>query len=51
MGDKFDPSRPYYEMYKIDFEQFKTMYLSLSPWASGPRAGHLALRTFKVNFD
>lgn len=32
MGDKFDPSRPYYEMYKIDFEQFKTMYLSLSPW-------------------
>lgn len=51
MGDKFDPSRPYYEMYKIDFEQFKTMYLSLSPWASGPRAGHLALRTFKFLDD
>lgn len=51
MGDKFDPSRPYFEMYKIDFEQFKTMYLSLSPWASGPRAGHLALRTFKFLDD
>lgn len=51
MGDKFDPSRPYYEMYKVDFEQFKTMYLSLSPWASGPRAGHLALRTFKFLDD
>ncbi|XP_061166989.1 TBC1 domain family member 9-like isoform X2 [Saccostrea echinata] len=51
MGDKFDPSRPYYEMYKVDFEQFKTMYLSLSPWASGQRAGHLALRTFKFLDD
>ncbi|XP_055998545.1 TBC1 domain family member 9-like isoform X2 [Ostrea edulis] len=51
MGDKFDPSRPYYEMYKVDFEQFKTMYLSLSPWASGSRAGHLALRTFKFLDD
>ncbi|XP_078333491.1 TBC1 domain family member 9-like isoform X2 [Crassostrea virginica] len=51
MGDKFDPSRPYYEMYKVDFEQFKTIYLSLSPWASGPKAGRLALRTFKFLDD
>ncbi|KAK6190175.1 hypothetical protein SNE40_002098 [Patella caerulea] len=46
-ADKFDPSRPYYEQYKVDYDQFKTMFLSLSPWATGLHAGVLSLRAFR----
>lgn len=45
--DKFDPSRPYYEQYKVDFDQFKTMFLSLCPWATGIHAETMALRAFR----
>ena len=47
--DKYDSTKPYYEMYKVDFDQFKTMFLSLSPWAKGQRGGVLALRAFRVS--
>lgn len=47
LADKFDSSRPFYEIYKVDFDQFKTMFLSLSPWAKGQRGGVLALRAFR----
>ncbi|RUS90405.1 hypothetical protein EGW08_001810 [Elysia chlorotica] len=46
--DKFDPSRPYYDQYKLDFDQFRTLFLSLSPWATGQHAATLALRTFRL---
>ncbi|CAL1535440.1 unnamed protein product [Lymnaea stagnalis] len=46
--DKFDPNRPYYDQYKVDFDQFKTLFLSLSPWATGQYASTLALRTFRL---
>lgn len=46
-ADKFDPSRPYYEIYKVDFDQFKTMFLSLVPWATGSQGHVLALRAFR----
>ncbi|XP_036360730.1 TBC1 domain family member 9 isoform X4 [Octopus sinensis] len=45
--DKFDPSRPYYEQYKVDFDQFKTMFFSLCPWATGNLAETLTLRAFR----
>ncbi|XP_064634250.1 TBC1 domain family member 9B-like isoform X3 [Lineus longissimus] len=47
-SEKYDPSRPYYEQYKIDFDQFKTMFLALSPWAAGSIAHLLALRLFRI---
>ncbi|XP_046333198.2 TBC1 domain family member 9-like isoform X1 [Haliotis rufescens] len=46
-SDKYDPARPYYEQYKVDFDQYKTMFLSLSPWATGSHAGVTALRSFR----
>ncbi|CAG5132488.1 unnamed protein product [Candidula unifasciata] len=46
--DKFDPNRPYYDQYKVDFDQFRTLFLSLSPWATGQHAPVLALRTFRL---
>ena len=48
MIDKFDPSKPYYEIYRIDYDQFKTLFLALSPWALGNHAETLALRMFRV---
>ncbi|CAC5359250.1 TBC1D8_9 [Mytilus coruscus] len=30
-ADKYDPSRPYYELYKIDFDQFKTLFYLCLP--------------------
>ncbi|KAK7098501.1 hypothetical protein V1264_002777 [Littorina saxatilis] len=45
--DKCDTSRPYYELYKVDFEQFRTLFLALVPQATGPRAPTLALRAFR----
>lgn len=47
-ADKYDPSRPYYELYKIDFDQFKTLFLSLSPWATGQHAENMALYMFRL---
>ncbi|XP_041366492.1 TBC1 domain family member 9-like [Gigantopelta aegis] len=46
-GDKYDPSRPYYDNYKVEFDQWKTMFFGLSPWATGSEAGVLALRSFR----
>ena len=47
--DKYDPTKPYYEQYKLDFDQFKTLFLAFSPWATGNFAEVLALRTFRVS--
>lgn len=47
--DKFDPTKPYYEQYKVEFDQFKTLFLALSPWAHGQHADTLALRAFRVS--
>ncbi|KAL3842336.1 hypothetical protein ACJMK2_020364 [Sinanodonta woodiana] len=47
LADKYDPSRPYYELYKVDIDQFRTMFLSIVPWAKGSRGGVLALRSFR----
>ena len=50
-ADKCDTSRPYYELYKVDFEQFRTLFLALVPQATGPRAPTLALRAFRVSLQ
>jgi hypothetical protein len=46
--DKYDPGKPYYEQYKVDFDQFKTLFLALSPWATGNLAETMALRMFRL---
>lgn len=46
--DKYDPLKPFYEQYRIDFDQFKTLILALCPWSSGLHADILALRLFRV---
>ncbi|KAL8560078.1 hypothetical protein ACOMHN_041547 [Nucella lapillus] len=45
--DRADSSRPHYELYRVDFDQFRTLFLALVPQATGPRAPTLALRAFR----
>ncbi|XP_078682548.1 TBC1 domain family member 9-like isoform X1 [Branchiostoma floridae x Branchiostoma belcheri] len=46
--EKLDPSIPFYMQLKVNFEQFKTLFLALSPWGVGMHADAMALRAFRV---
>ncbi|CAH1268349.1 TBC1D9 [Branchiostoma lanceolatum] len=46
--EKLDPSIPFYMQLKVNFEQFKTLFLALSPWGIGMHADAMALRAFRV---
>lgn len=49
--DRHDPSLPYLEQYRIDFEQFKGMFALLFPWACGAHSDVLAARLFQLLDD
>jgi len=46
--DKYDPCKPYYEQYKVDFDQFKVLFLALCPWIGCQHSETLALRVFRL---
>lgn len=46
--DKYDPCKPYYEQYKVDFDQFKILFLALCPWIGCQHSETLALRVFRL---
>ncbi|GAB6031060.1 TBC1 domain member 9 [Chamberlinius hualienensis] len=46
--EKYDPMLPFYELYKIDLEQFKLVFQYLSPWSIGINVDLLAQRVFKL---
>ncbi|XP_043918219.1 TBC1 domain family member 9 isoform X2 [Protopterus annectens] len=46
--DRHDPSLPYLEQYRIDFEQFKGLFILLFPWACGTHSDILAHRMFRL---
>lgn len=46
--ERHDPSLPYLEQYRIDFQQFKSMYILLFPWASGAHTDVMAVRLFRL---
>lgn len=47
--EKVDPTLPYYEIYKVDLDTFKTLFLNVSPWGAGPEMGVvLAERLFRL---
>ncbi|XP_029453254.1 TBC1 domain family member 9 isoform X2 [Rhinatrema bivittatum] len=45
---RYDPSLPYLEQYRIDFEQFRGMFAFLFPWACGTHTDVLAARLFRL---
>jgi len=48
-GDRYDPTQPPYEAYKVDFELFRLLFVGLSPWGKGTQAESLAARIFRVS--
>lgn len=46
--EKYDPTLPFYELYRLDFEQFKRFFSLLSPWGHGQKYEYLALRIYKI---
>ncbi|KAM5192782.1 TBC1 domain family member 9 isoform 1-T1 [Mantella aurantiaca] len=46
--ERHDPSLPYLEQYRIDFQQFKAMFILLFPWASGTHTDIMAVRLFRL---
>ncbi len=44
-----DPTRPYCDSYRVDFETFKSVFLHTTPWGAGPETGMaLAERSFRL---
>ncbi|KGL74833.1 TBC1 domain family member 9B, partial [Tinamus guttatus] len=43
-----DQSLPYLEQYRIDMEQFKDLFISLTPWSCGTHTPVLAGRLFRL---
>ncbi|XP_067899506.1 TBC1 domain family member 9 isoform X1 [Heterodontus francisci] len=46
--ERHDPSLPYLEQYRIDFEQFKGLFAVLFPWSCGAHSDILAVRLFRL---
>ncbi|KAM3937709.1 TBC1 domain family member 9 isoform 2-T2 [Leptodactylus fuscus] len=46
--ERHDPSLPYLEQYRIDFQQFKNLFVLLFPWAHGARTDIMASRVFRL---
>nr|DBA28973.1 TPA: hypothetical protein GDO54_009249 [Pyxicephalus adspersus] len=46
--ERHDPSLPYLEQYRIDFQQFKSLFILLFPWASGSHTDIMAIRLFRL---
>lgn len=47
--DQYDPTEKPYEVYKVDYDYFKILFGSLSPWGKCNRAESLAIRLFHVS--
>ncbi|KAJ8679994.1 hypothetical protein QAD02_015781 [Eretmocerus hayati] len=47
-GERYDPTQPPYEVYKIDYELFRILFGGLSPWGKCSQAESLAARLFRL---
>ncbi|XP_074093659.1 TBC1 domain family member 8/9 isoform X2 [Cotesia typhae] len=46
--ERYDPTQPPYEAYKVDFELFRILFGGLSPWGKCTQAESLAARLFRL---
>lgn len=46
---KYDPSQPPYMSYQIDFDLYKNIYASISPWGKASQSEDMAARIFRVS--
>lgn len=47
-SDRYDPTQPPYEVYKIDYDLFRILFGGLSPWGKCSQAESLAARLFRL---
>lgn len=47
--DRYDPTQPPYEAYKVDFDLFRILFGGLSPWGKCTQAESLSARLFRVS--
>nr|CAD7588701.1 unnamed protein product [Timema genevievae] len=47
-SERYDPTQPPYEAYKVDYELFQLLFVGLSPWGKGTQAENLAARLFRL---
>ncbi|XKL61155.1 hypothetical protein PGB90_008212 [Kerria lacca] len=45
---KYDPSQPPYMSYQIDFDLYKNIYASISPWGKASQSEDMAARIFRL---
>lgn len=48
--DRYDPTQPPYEAYKVDFDLFRILFGGLSPWGKCTQAESLSARLFRVSY-
>ncbi|KAG8310404.1 TBC1 domain member 8B [Homalodisca vitripennis] len=46
--ERYDPSKPPYEAYCIDYELFQALFTGISPWGKGARPNDLSARLFRL---
>ncbi|XP_022235089.1 TBC1 domain family member 9-like, partial [Limulus polyphemus] len=46
--DKYDPTLPFFEHYRIDFEHFRLLFVTLTPWGGGQNPELLARKVFQL---
>ncbi|KAL0120131.1 hypothetical protein PUN28_008055 [Cardiocondyla obscurior] len=46
--DRYDPTQPPYEAYKVDFDLFRILFGGLSPWGKCTQAESLSARLFRL---
>lgn len=47
--DRYDPTQPPYEAYRVDYELFRILFGGLSPWGKCLQAESLSARLFRVS--
>lgn len=48
MPQEYNPNRPYYDLYRVDYNQFKNLFVPLCPWAQGVAPEPICLKAFRV---
>ena len=46
---EYNPNRPYYDLYRVDYAQFKNIFIPICPWAQGVAPEPVCLKTFRVS--
>ncbi|XP_067937968.1 TBC1 domain family member 9-like [Watersipora subatra] len=46
---EYNPNRPYYDLYRLDYTQFKNIFVAICPWAQGVAPEPICVKVFREN--